>query len=350
LRDAGLAHVLAIAGLHMALVGGGIFWLLRAGLAAVPALVLRYPIKKWAAPSALAASCFYLVISGASPSAVRAFVMLAIVMLAVLLDRPALSMRSLALAAAILLLARPQDIVEPGFQMSFAAVAALIAVAEWEQGRERIKPRGAIFRWVHGIAMTSLVGSLATLPFALFHYGRATHYAVLGNLIAMPVMGLWVMPAAALSVVLMPFGLEAGSLHLLGQGILVMVAMGKFVSHLPGAETLAPAMPMQALLLMTAGGLWLVIWRKNWRRWGLVPALLGACVAWRVTGADMLVAADGRTAAIRGFDGLLHFVSKLSDKYAARLAQARRRWPRSCRCGGRARYGLRRRRVRDAGP
>jgi competence protein ComEC len=192
------------------------FWLLRAVFAAFPALALRYPIKKWAAAGALAVSCFYLVISGASPSGVRAFVMLAMVMVAILLDRPALSIRSLALAAAILLLARPQDIAEPGFQMSFAAVAVLIAVAEWEEGGERVLPRGRLYRWVHGIVMTSLVGSLATLPFALFHFGRATHYAVLGNLLAMPVLGFWVMPAAALSVAAMPFGLEAAPLHLLG--------------------------------------------------------------------------------------------------------------------------------------
>jgi competence protein ComEC len=318
LRDAGLAHVLAIAGLHMALVGGGVFWLLRAVLAAIPALALRYPIKKWAAAGALAASCFYLVISGASPSAVRAFVMLAMVMIAILLDRPALSMRSLALAAGVLLLARPQDIAEPGFQMSFAAVAALIAVAEWEERREQIKPRGALFRWVHGIVMTSLVGSLATLPFALFHFGRATHYAVLGNLIAMPVMGLWVMPAAALSVVAMPFGLESGPLHLLGQGIAVMVAMGKWVAGLPGAVTLAPAMPVAALLLMTVGGLWLVIWRRNWRWWGLLPVLAGVVLAWAARPPDMLVAPDARTIAIRGADGVLHFVRKPADKYIAR--------------------------------
>jgi len=318
LRDAGLAHVLAIAGLHMALVGGGVFWLLRAVLAAIPSLALRYPIKKWAAVGALAASCFYLVISGATPSAVRAFVMLAMVMAAILLDRPALSMRALALAAAVLLLARPQDIAEPGFQMSFAAVAALVAVAEWEAGRERIKPRGSLYRWLHAIVMTSLIGSLATLPFALFHFGRATHYAVLGNLIAMPVMGLWVMPAAALSVATMPFGLEAAPLHLLGQGITVMVTMGRWVSGLPGAVTLSPAMPMTALLLITAGGLWLVIWKRRWRWWGVAPVLLGAVLAWQAPLPDMLVAPDAHTVAIRGSDGLLHFVGKPADKYIAR--------------------------------
>jgi competence protein ComEC len=318
LRDAGLAHVLAIAGLHMALMGGGIFWLLRAGLAAIPAIALRFAIKKWAAAGALAASCFYLVISGAAPSAVRAFVMLAMVMVAILLDRPALSMRSLGLAAAILLVLRPEAITEPGFQMSFAAVAGLVAVAEWEMQRQRLKPRGPLLRYVHGIVMTSLVGSLATLPFALFHFDRATHYAVLGNLIAMPVMGFWVMPAAALSVALMPLGLEGFALDLLGRGIAVMLAMGRWVSGLPGAVSLAPAMPLPALLLVSLGGLWLAIWRKSWRWWGLAPLLAGAGLACFAHQPDMLVAADATTIAIRAPDGLLHFVRKPLDKFAAR--------------------------------
>ena len=318
LRDAGLAHVLAIAGLHMALMGGGIFWLLRAVLAAIPTLALHYPIKKWAAGGALAASAFYLVISGAAPSAVRAFVMLAMVMIAILLDRPALSMRSLGLAAALLLVMRPEAIVEPGFQMSFAAVAGLVAVAEWERQRERTVPRGALYRYAHGIVMTSLVGSLATLPFAMFHFDRATHYAVLGNLIAMPVMGFWVMPAAALSVVLMPLGLEGFALHLLGQGIAVMVAMGRWVSGLPGAVSLAPAMPLSALLLISLGGLWLAIWRTRWRWFGLAPLFLGGVLAFAAPRPDMLVASDAVTIAIRGPDGLLHFVRKPKDKFAGR--------------------------------
>jgi len=318
LRDAGLAHVLAIAGLHMALVGGGIFWLVRAVLAAIPSIVLRYPIKKWAAGAALAASSFYLAISGAAPPAVRAFVMLAMVMLAILADRPAITMRSLALAAAILLLMRPESIFEPGFQMSFAAVAALVAVAEWETGRERITPRGMLYRYIHGIVLTSLVGSLATMPFALFHFDRATHYAVLGNLIAIPVMGFWVMPAAALSVMLMPFGAEGPALALLGKGIAVMTAMGQWVSNLPGAVTLAPAMPLSALLLISLGGLWALLWQKSWRWWGLVPLLIGCVWAYAAPRPDMLVAPDAQTVAIRGGDGLLHFVRKPKDHFVAR--------------------------------
>ena len=196
LRDAGLAHVLAIAGLHMALVGMGLFWLVRAVLAAIPALALNYPIKKWSAAAALAGAAFYLVISGGAASATRAFVMLAMMLLAILIDRPALSMRSLGLAATILLLLRPESITEPGFQMSFAAVTALVAVAEWEQKRERTAPRGPVWRYWHGIAATSLVGSLATMPFAIFHFDRKHPLCGAGQSAgaSVPVMGFVVMP------------------------------------------------------------------------------------------------------------------------------------------------------------
>jgi competence protein ComEC len=166
--------------------------------------------------------------------------------------------------------------------------------------------------------MTSLVGSLATMPYAMFHFERATHYAVLGNLIAMPVMGFWVMPAAALSVALMPLGLDGFALTILKQGIAVMLGMGRWVSGLPGAVTLSPAMPMSALILISLGGLWLAVWRKAWRWWGLAPMLAGVGLATFAPLPDMLVAGDGMTVAIRGEDGLLHFVKKPADKFAAR--------------------------------
>ena len=317
LRDAGLAHVLAIAGLHMALVGMGLFWLVRAVLAAFPVLALNYPIKKWAAGAALLGAGFYLIVSGATASSTRALVMLAIMLLAILLDRPALSMRSLGLAAAILLLWRPESITEPGFQMSFAAVAALIAVAEWEQRRQRAVPHGMIFRYLRGIALTSLVGSLATMPFAIFTFDRATHYAVLGNLLAMPLMGFVVMPSAGLSVMAMPFGLETLPLHVMGWGIDAMLAMGRFVSGLPGAVTVSRAFPVSALVAMTFGGLWLVIWRSAWRWIGLLPIFAGLVIALSARAPDILVAADARTIAVRDADGRFLFPRPPKDRFAA---------------------------------
>jgi competence protein ComEC len=317
LRDAGLAHVLAIAGLHMALVGAGLFWLVRALLAAVPSLALAYPIKKWAAVAALAGASFYVVISGASSSATRAFVMLAMMLLAILLDRPALSMRSLALAASLLLLARPEAITEPGFQMSFAAVGSLIAVAEWEQGRARLVPHSWLYRHLRGIALTSLVASFATLPFAMFYFGRATHYAVAGNLLAMPVMGLVVMPSAGAGVAMMPFGLEHMPLQAMGWGIGIMLALGRLVSGAPGAVTVTPAFPLSGLVLIALGGLWLLIWRRRWRWWGLLPILAGSVLALTAPRPDLLIAPDAHTIALRGSDGLLHFPRPPKDRYAA---------------------------------
>ena len=321
LRDAGLAHVLAIAGLHMALVGLGLFWVVRALLALFPPIALRYPIKKWAAVAALLGAAFYLVISGAATPATRAFIMLAVMLVAILFERPAISMRSVGFAATIILALRPETIIEPGFQMSFAAVAGLVAVAEWERTRQReageTRPFGGIRRYVRGIATTSLVGSLATAPYAAFHFDRATHYAVLGNLGAMPIMGFITMPAAALAVILMPFGLDAYPLHVMGWGIEVMLAIGRWVSALPGSISPVSAWPMSALILLTIGGLWILLWRASWRWLGLSAVLAGGVVIVGDKPPDLLVSRDGVTVALREADDRLHFLRVPADKYSA---------------------------------
>jgi competence protein ComEC len=323
LRDAGLAHVLAIAGLHMALVGLGLFWTVRALLALWPHVALTQPIKKWAALAALGGAAFYLAISGGATPATRAFTMLAMMLLAILFDRPAFSMRSLAFAATLLLVTAPETLIEPGFQMSFSAVASLIAVAEWEQRRSAsrgLRPRlpfANIRRYMRGIAITSFVGSIATMPYAAFHFDRATHYAVLGNLLAMPIMGFVTMPMAALSVVLMPLRLDAIPLHAMSWGILAMLAVGRFVSRLPGAVTIVAAWPVIALALISLGGLWIVIWRSTWRWLGLAPAAFGIALIFLARPPDVLVARDGQTIAIRASDGRLHFLRRIADEYSA---------------------------------
>jgi len=323
LRDAGLAHVLAIAGLHMALVGLGLFWVVRASLALIPALALGYPIKKWAAAAALCGALFYLVVSGAAAPTIRAFTMLAMMLIAILVDRPALSMRSVALAATIILVLEPESLVEPGFQMSFAAVVGLIAVAEWEQARAVQRGTwgpawlGSVRRYLRGIATTSLVGSVATVPYAIYHFDRATHYAVLGNLLAMPIMGFVVMPSAAVAVIAMPFGLDAWPLRAMGLGIESMLAVGRWVSQLPGAVTVMPAWPVSALVLISLGGLWCTLWRRRWRWLGLMPAVLGVLVAVNAPVPDILIGRDGRTIAIRTAHGGLKLLPSYRDGWSA---------------------------------
>ena len=311
LRDSGLAHVISISGLHMVLMGMGLFWLVRALLALSPFLALRYPIKKWAALAALAGGAFYLVLSGAAAPAARAYVMLAASLLAVLLDRPALSMRGLGVAAGLLLLWQPEAVTDPGFQMSFAAVAALVAVAESGPGQRGLSGH------VTGLVSASAVASLATLPFVLFHFGRAAHYGVLGNLVTMPVVGLVVMPLAALSLVAMPFGLEEWPLQGLGWGIGLMLRLGHWVAQIPGAATLSPAMPMAALLLLVLGGLWLLLWRGGQRWAGLAAIAAGVLVAQLARGPDMLVAQDAATVAIRASDGKLYFLGRPQNRFVA---------------------------------
>ncbi len=216
-RDSGLAHVLSISGLHLALAGLGVFLAIRALLALSPTLALTQPIKKWTAVAAILAAGFYLLISGAASPAVRSYLMLAAMLVSVLADRPALSMRAVAMAALAILFFHPEDIVNPGFQMSFAAVIGLIALAEWVTSRPRNEePRRSgtarLLRWsVRALAMvlaTSLVATLATTPFAIYHFDRAASYSLLANLLAEPVVAFLIMPSAAIAVVLMPFGLE----------------------------------------------------------------------------------------------------------------------------------------------
>jgi competence protein ComEC len=320
LRDAGLAHVLAIAGLHMALVGLGLFWAVRALLALVPAIALTQPIKKWAAIAALCSATFYLVISGAATPATRAYIMLSVMLIAILFDRPAISMRSVGLAATIILLLQPETIIEPGFQMSFAAVVTLVAVAEWERGRSRSEnnlPLPGLRRYIRGIATTSFVGSIATAPFAAFHFDRATHYAVFGNLGAMPIMAFVTMPAAALSIFLMPFGMDEYPLRVMGWGIDTMLAVGRWVAHLPGSVSLVSAWPTSALVCLTFGGLWIALWRSGWRWFGMGFVGVAAALILSSEPPDLIVARDGVTVALRNPDGHLRFLRKPIDKYSA---------------------------------
>jgi competence protein ComEC len=191
MRDSGLFHILSISGVHMVIMAGTVFWLLRALLASVQSLALRFPIKKWAAAGALAAVTFYLLLSWASVPAVRSWIMMSIVLIAVMLDRPALTMRNVALAALAILVIEPESLFDPSFEMSFAAAIALVALYEWLASRTRpsLSDVSALWRILHkssavliGAALTTLVASAAVAPFALYHFHRMTHYGLIANL------------------------------------------------------------------------------------------------------------------------------------------------------------------------
>ena len=325
-RDSGLAHVLSISGLHLTLAGLGVFWIFRALLALSPRIALTQPIKKWAAVAAFLSASFYLAISGGGSPAVRSYLMLSMMLLGVLADRPALSMRAVALAALALLAFEPEDIVDPGFQMSFGAVIGLIALAEWAASRPRDDTAGlsrAVLIWrkarryVVGMLLASFVATLATTPFAIYHFDRAASYSLLANLLAEPVVAFVIMPSAAIAVILMPFGLESPPLHMMGWGVHTMTAIAHFVAELPGAATLVRAWPAAALVAIVFGGLWIALWRLNWRWLGVVPIALAFALIFASAPPDLFIARDGQSAAVRGNDGKLVILGERPDVYTA---------------------------------
>ncbi len=304
MRDSGLAHLLAISGLHVGLIGGFIFFAVRLGLAVFERFALAFPIKKAAAFAAFAGCLGYLLISGATVPTQRAFVMLSLVLLAVVIDRNAISMNLVAWAAAAILLLAPESLESVSFQMSFAAVIALVAAYEALSSR-RINREGGFRlllksgRYLGSVLLTTLIASVATAPFAAFHFNRLALLGILANLIAVPLAALWIMPLALVSLLAMPLGLEHWTLAAMGWGIDGVLAVAKWVQGLPGATYMAPAGPGWVLGVIVAGGLWLCLWRGRIRYFGVLPILI-AVAGWLATDIpDILVSNDGRTIGIR---------------------------------------------------
>jgi competence protein ComEC len=305
LRASGLAHILAISGLHMTLVAGTFFYFLRACFSLFPAVVHRLPVKKFAAGGALLVATAYLLISGASVSTRRAFIMLAIMMIAVLLDRRALTMRNVAFAAIVIVLITPSAVLGPGFQMSFAATAALIAVFElWNRYRAdraavaRHPARdvaGGIVLFFAGLALTSLVAGLATAPFAVFHFNRIATHGLLANLAAMPIVTFIVMPAGLFAVLAMPLGLEKVPMLVMGKGLDLVIAIARHVEDLGGAVVVGRT--SHALFATTVAGLVLFVLARTRLRLAGLAMLVGAflTIGWTAParGPDLVISEDG---------------------------------------------------------
>jgi competence protein ComEC len=315
-RDSGLFHILSISGLHMVIMAGAVFLSIRLSLAAIPAIALRYPIKKWAAAGAMLGAFGYLLISGAEFATVRSYIMISIMLLAVLLDRPAIALRNVALAALAILVVWPESLLDAGFQMSFAAVVALVATYEGLRQRDGARDGPARRGWLGrtllflgGILMTTLVASLAVAPFGIYHFHNTQQFAMLANLLAIPICNFVVMPAALATLVAMPLGLEAAPLWVMGLGIEAMVWCAHVVSQLPGAVGRVPAIPTLAFALMVAGGLWCALWGTRWRLLGVVPIALGLMLAPTGQRPDILIGRGASLVAVRGPDSRLSAIA-----------------------------------------
>jgi competence protein ComEC len=315
MRDSGMAHLLAISGLHIGLIAGIVFFGLRAVLALMAPLALRYPIKKIAAALAIIAALGYALVAGATVPTQRAFLMIGLVLVAVLFDRRGLSIRSVALAALVILVLQPESLLGASFQLSFAAVTGLIAVYEWfgrpvdGQGAANRAAMGRPLRYLVGIAASTIIASTVTAPFAIYHFNRLAVFGLVANLGAVPITALWIMPWAVLSFLLMPVGLEGLALTPMGWGISAVIAIAETTASWPGAVTLLPAMPLVGLAAIVFGGFWLFLWQTPWRLAGLVPVLLGSLTLLATDPPDILIDDQGELLAVRLADGKMAFSS-----------------------------------------
>ncbi|XDA99523.1 ComEC/Rec2 family competence protein [Sulfitobacter sp. LCG007] len=292
LRASNLAHLLAISGLHMGLLSGFVFGLLRLVMAAVPHVGLHWPTRKIAAGGALVAATGYLALSGASVATERAYIMAAVALVAVMLNRRAISLRSVAIAATIVLLLRPEALTGPGFQMSFAATTALVAVFGWM--RESRVPLGP--GWLKPILATvisSAVAGFATAPIGAAHFNAIAHYGLIANLVSVPVMGVVVIPAAVLGLLLWPFGLDWIGLEIMGLGLRWIIFVAHEVAGLEGARGYVPGPGNAVLPLLALGFLTLVLWQGRLRLAGLVPMLAAGMLWASVERPLVLIAEDG---------------------------------------------------------
>lgn len=330
LRATGLAHILAISGLHMALASGLLYVGLRLLMACFPSVAEGWPVKKIAAVGALMTASAYLLISGGSVPTRRAWVMLSVMLIAVVFDRPALTMRNVALAALVIIIISPSAVVGPGFQMSFSATAALIAAYAAISRRSadperRVRPSALaamlpgwlvfLFKAALGLAITSLVAGLATGLFSAYHFHRVAAYGLLANLLAMPLVTLVVMPAGLAAMLMMPLGLDQAPLQIMGLGLEGVISVAYFVDRL-GGDIQVGLVPLHATAISGAGFIILVFLGSKLRLAGLGLIALGmvsASPALAPPRPDMLVSEDGRLVGLYGPLGLASNATRPSD-------------------------------------
>ncbi|MCP1196172.1 ComEC family competence protein [Acetobacter senegalensis] len=323
----GLAHLLAVAGLHLGLVMGLLMGLFRLGFALWEWAALRWPCKALSALLALVGGAGYAMLTGLHLPVIRSLIMASIAVLGIAVGRRVVSMRGLALAATLLLLIMPEELLGVAFQMSFAAVMALVA------GYEALGPWFAAYRaratgmahWLvcHliALALTSLLAGLATLPIVMAHFGQIQPFFVLANLLAVPLMAVWIMPLGLLALLLMPLHLEAMALTPMGWGIELVLSMAHGVAQLPAARVSVPHMPTWGLGAVLLGLCWLCLWRQRWRLWGVVPVALGMLSPLLLVQPDILISPDGGLMAVRD-GGHLLVAGRSRDSAAVQAAWA----------------------------
>ena len=320
IRASGLAHMLAISGLHVGLFSGFIFFVARFAMAGFPAFALRHPVKKYAAVIALVGAFIYMLLAGATIPTQRAMLSVAVVFTAILLDRSPITLRVVAFAAFVILLFFPESLMSASFQMSFAAVSGLVAFYEW------IRPvwskwhrQAGILRraglYFLGVSMTTVVATLATAPFALFHFQQLASYGLFANFICVPVLAFLVMPMAVLAFVLLPVGLEGLALLAMQPGLDLILHLSRFTAGLDGSVIMLPSFSTLSFVFLIFSGLSLVVLRGGLR--GVTCFVFATCglVAFEFKHYDLLISRDFVLVGIKGAEDILYVSDKRKERF-----------------------------------
>ncbi len=321
IRAAGLAHLLSISGLHLGLVAGFLFFVFRCFMSTSSFIALNFEIKKWAAFFAWIGIGFYLLLAGAPVPAGRAYIMTSFVLFAVILDRTAISLRVVSLAAISLMLVRPEYVFQVGFHLSFIAVTSLISFYEYYKNASKNASRHlgvlqSAKKYFAATALTSFIATCATAPYTAYYFGYLSTYSILSNLIAVPLMALWVMPLAFLSVLFWPLSFSSFFISLAAFGIGIILEVSEYISALPLSVMQVLKFDFSLLVFMVFGLYWLFIWKTKWRLFGGVVTLFAILLSFFSTTPDIWVDPEAKIIAIKDVDNTLLVSSLRRGKFA----------------------------------
>lgn len=324
MRTAGLSHLLAISGMHIALVASMFFFTTRLLLSLMQNIALKYNIKKMAVISAIAGSLTYLLISGYPISAQRAFIMSSIFLLAIYLNRTGTPLRSVALALVIILTISPESILTPGFQMSFASVTSLICIYSIFYKKDKILTKPNIitksFYYILGIITASLIAAIATAPFSIYHFNHFSSYGILSNFVAVPLTSFVIMPLGVISLIFMPVGLQELPLSLMIKAIEIIVQLSHFIAKFPASSASAISLPTYSFAIIVLCTLWFFIWQQKWRYFSLAPLILVVLfVLIQDNKPNVIINSDGELFAVKNADGGFAFSNISKNKYTQKM-------------------------------
>ncbi|MFL6845820.1 MAG: ComEC/Rec2 family competence protein [Allosphingosinicella sp.] len=324
MRRSGLAHLLSVSGLHLTAVVGAVMLLTLRLLALSPWLALRFRLVLVAAGAGALAGIAYTLLTGAEVPTIRSCIAALLILLGVALGREALTLPLVAVGALIVLLLWPESLPGPSFQMSFAAITAIVALHEQPRLRAFLARREELWpmklgRFLSGLILTGLAVELALIPIALWHFHQAGLYGAIANIVAIPLTTFVVMPIEALALLFDLGGLGAPFWWLTGVALDLLLSLAHATAAAPGAVARLPTMATPAFALMLGGGLWLALWRTRWRRWGLAPVAAGAVAALLTPAPDLLVTGDGRHLALRDSSGALVLLRDRAGDYVRDL-------------------------------